>query len=70
MCGGKHTIACGTRRKQEAYRHDANLRLPRLDDARAVGSDEARLALLTEHLLHLHHAAQQGPGGEGSGFLR
>ena len=56
------TMACGGKFEQKAYRHDAYLRLPRLDDARAVGSDEARLALLTEHLLHLHHAAQQGLG--------
>ncbi len=37
-----------------AHGHDADLALAGLDDAGAVGADQARLRLL-EHLLHLDH---------------
>ena len=36
-------------------RHDADLALLRLDDARAVGSDESALGLLVQMPLDLHH---------------
>ena len=35
--------------------HDADLALARLDDAGAVGADEAGLALPHEGVLNLHH---------------
>ena len=36
------------------YRHDANLALARLDDAGAIGSYQASLCLVLQHLLHFH----------------
>ena len=49
-------MRCENRRREgRAHGHDADLALAGLDDARAVGPDQARLALVLQYLLHLDH---------------
>ena len=45
----------------DVARHDADLALARLDDARAVRPDEARHALLRQRVLHPHHVLLRDP---------
>lgn len=47
-------VCCPTALGACAHRHDANLALPWLDDAWAVGANQPRLVLFTHNLLHLH----------------
>mmetsp|Transcript_19604 Transcript_19604/g.51117 ORF Transcript_19604/g.51117 Transcript_19604/m.51117 type:complete len:310 (+) Transcript_19604:104-1033(+) len=63
-CGLEHSLVCqgaGARhdadlaRCVDVTRHDPDLALARLDDARAVGADEAGFALALHDLLHPDH---------------
>mmetsp|Transcript_54085 Transcript_54085/g.93122 ORF Transcript_54085/g.93122 Transcript_54085/m.93122 type:complete len:237 (+) Transcript_54085:457-1167(+) len=47
--------------KVDVARHDPDLALPRLDDARAVGANQAGRRLLVQVPLHLHHVLLRDP---------
>ena len=54
----------------ETYRHDSNLALSRLDDARTIWSYQSGLILALQCLLYLHHIMLRDACKQGDALIR